>query len=889
MNPKFSRISLVFLTLVLVTLACGLFNGEEPPPVTPTQQSEEQPAAPPPTDEPEAPTDMPEQAPKPEVPLGEAYRSQEGGFEFRPLLDYDLEESFGLAAMIAPNGNPDSGPAIIMIGEATDDEHTLDEFYEAQMSEISSEQVAFSAPRDVIIAGKPGRSVDLNGTADDDVAVIGKLSFVLVSPKQTWILLGVAPVDRWEDFWPLVEAVEASVNFFEPEIEMGEQVVPGVPDEALGEEFTSVDGGYTLRVIEGFEVDEMDGNTYMTAPDSDPEAGPMIAMLGAPLDEDTTLDALYQTQIANFSSDGEMTLSEPYDDLVDGAPGLTVDISGTTNTGISVAGEIIIVLVNPRQMFIMGTVAPADQWDEFAAIYQAVKSSVSFARPTGEEIRQWATFAYASSSYDDPDWSAVQAAGAPDVPTGECVDHENAWAPEQPDTLEWLELVYDTPVIPTEINILQTHSPDQVVQVEVFGVDSEYHEVYSGVPQNLWDECPYTLSIPVEVDYGVVGVRITIDQSVIDTTWNEIDAVELVGLPLDGAPKSGGEFGSSGGTLALQDPPEPSNEAGQVNQRLLELGYEICDPSDFFSPQTEGAVKEFQRINSLEASGAVDSATWDLLFSEAALPADDTAQELVFSEPLEGVTGDKLASSGSLLWVLSRGFNFIEAYDTDTGEYAGIFSLETRPGEENYTPQAIAYDESRLWVASQGDGDAIVQAYGPSADPTEGIMKPLLEESIYLDDVLSIRGLSFDGQRLWMAFESAAYPSGIAYINRLSNQVSFVFEYGPPEQYVSAPVFDRDYLWAAFEGVVMGDAIMALNNNSGAVEGASGFCGYHIAHDLTALWVAKEYEVLAVDPYGGGMVFGRATFESRITDMTFSGARIYLLFEDGTVRFYQVF
>jgi hypothetical protein len=34
----------------------------------------------------------------------------------------------------------------------------------------------------------------------------------------------------------------------------------------------------------------------------------------------------------------------------------------------------------------------------------------------------------------------------------------------------------------------------------------------------------------VEADYQAVGVRITIDQSVLDISYNEIDAVELVGV-----------------------------------------------------------------------------------------------------------------------------------------------------------------------------------------------------------------------------------------------------------------------------------------------------------------------------------------------------------------------
>jgi len=41
--------------------------------------------------------------------------------------------------------------------------------------------------------------------------------------------------------------------------------------------------------------------------------------------------------------------------------------------------------------------------------------------------------------------------------------------------------------------------------------------------------CPFTLSVPVEnAGYQVVGVKITIDQTVV-ADWNEIDAVELVG------------------------------------------------------------------------------------------------------------------------------------------------------------------------------------------------------------------------------------------------------------------------------------------------------------------------------------------------------------------------
>ncbi|MBT7191244.1 MAG: hypothetical protein HN916_13750 [Anaerolineae bacterium] len=144
----------------------------------------------------------------------------------------------------------------------------------------------------------------------------------------------------------------------------------------------------------------------------------------------------------------------------------------------------------------------------------------------GNIISQWASNASASSEYGNPDWAAQQATGAPD--TLECGDTPTAWASEGNFTTEWLELRYDTPVTPTEINIYESHTPTQVVRVEIFDTQGSYHEVYSAQPKMT--DCPYILSISVqEADYQATGVKITIDQSQLNLPWNEIDAVELVG------------------------------------------------------------------------------------------------------------------------------------------------------------------------------------------------------------------------------------------------------------------------------------------------------------------------------------------------------------------------
>lgn len=149
-------------------------------------------------------------------------------------------------------------------------------------------------------------------------------------------------------------------------------------------------------------------------------------------------------------------------------------------------------------------------------------------------IRQWAAEAEASSEYGSDDWSARQATGAPN--TSVCSDLATAWASAQSDGRDWINLYYAQPVIPSEIRIVQTYYPDQVVQVDLIDMQGKLVTVYTAKPRLVENPCPYTLSIPVnQGDLVVQGVRVTVDQSVL-LYWNEIDAVELVGVPGVGTP-----------------------------------------------------------------------------------------------------------------------------------------------------------------------------------------------------------------------------------------------------------------------------------------------------------------------------------------------------------------
>jgi hypothetical protein len=152
----------------------------------------------------------------------------------------------------------------------------------------------------------------------------------------------------------------------------------------------------------------------------------------------------------------------------------------------------------------------------------------------GTELSQWAFGAMAGSSYGDPSgnaWTANQAAGKPDTP--QCGDYETTWASQDANSLDWIELYYDVPVIPTRVNIYQTYNPNQVVKVSLKAEDGEEFQVYDKPPK-IEETCPYNLSIPISgIEKRVVSVYIEVDQTILNMGWDEIDAVELVGIPED--------------------------------------------------------------------------------------------------------------------------------------------------------------------------------------------------------------------------------------------------------------------------------------------------------------------------------------------------------------------
>jgi|SRR5579859_6403041 len=178
------------------------------------------------------------------------------------------------------------------------------------------------------------------------------------------------------------------------------------------------------------------------------------------------------------------------------------------------------------------TPTPTSTYDTIAAqltVPPLLTADAATAAAATGSLRQWAAAAKASSQYGDVDWSASQAANAPDSPT-DCTDSKTAWASANTNDLENLELVYKTAVVPVAVNIYETYGSGSIIKVDVEEANGTAHTIYAGPPLPT-PQCPRTFSIGViGVTAPVNRVKIYFDLGLIGT-WDEIDAVELVGNP----------------------------------------------------------------------------------------------------------------------------------------------------------------------------------------------------------------------------------------------------------------------------------------------------------------------------------------------------------------------
>ena len=149
-----------------------------------------------------------------------------------------------------------------------------------------------------------------------------------------------------------------------------------------------------------------------------------------------------------------------------------------------------------------------------------------------DPLRQWATVADTGDYFVD----GSLALGPPVKSDCRYFPSDSAWIyqGETRDPAAYLQVFYEQPVIPTQVNIHLVYYFSGIVSVSLIDLDGVAHEVYTGQP-SLLDDCPTVLTVEIdEFAQPVYAVRMDVameDPDAFEIT--AIDAVELVGLPVD--------------------------------------------------------------------------------------------------------------------------------------------------------------------------------------------------------------------------------------------------------------------------------------------------------------------------------------------------------------------
>jgi len=342
-------------------------------------------------------------------------------------------------------------------------------------------------------------------------------------------------------------------------------------------------------------------------------------------------------------------------------------------------------------------------------------------------------------------------------------------------------------------------------------------------------------------------------------------------------------------TFTLQEEPIQDERVYEAKAALQELGYEICSGgyislTPFYTAQAASAVSQFQAANGLEVTGNLDPATWAALFGADPQPAPqgdletyEVAAALMVNLPNMTVVND-------IVWTMAKGYGYMEAFDPDAGNFfQGLYNVNTLPGEESYQPIVLTTDGKQLWVASLGGDDAILQAYDvASANPMEGILTPLLPQSIHFDAYF-IYGLAYDGMRLWASVED---KNGVSLVS--IDPVKAAVEVFPLqwENFPAGGAWDpvNRLLWVPVSGTYGDGAILAVDPREGPTGEVLGICGTEVAFDGTLLWVVKADRIVGVDPVSkiirAEIVLDEPTY---ISSIVVDGNRLWLMNGDTAV------
>lgn len=177
--------------------------------------------------------------------------------------------------------------------------------------------------------------------------------------------------------------------------------------------------------------------------------------------------------------------------------------------------------------------APSPTTKETAA---PPRPTIDEAKILGDKHGQWAATAKSSSTYASDTspkapYSAWQATGAPNVPTYS--DHAASWAPKSGDApvVDWLEVGFAKAVHANSIRVRQNAAPGVISKIELIDDADKMHVVWEGTDTTPYEKNTigwFTADFP-QTAYNVKAARLTLTTNRV-WGWNEIDAVQLVGV-----------------------------------------------------------------------------------------------------------------------------------------------------------------------------------------------------------------------------------------------------------------------------------------------------------------------------------------------------------------------
>lgn len=155
-----------------------------------------------PTPPPALPTATPAPATGQEFELGPEQRFEEGGFAFRPVVGYTLDDASSAISMEAPDAGPNTGPGFFLTAGSpesfgfTGEDPTTDAFgfyLGAMVPEVDS---FVGDPRRVAVNQVPGWDVDFTVFGAEPRR--GRITVLELGEEYMFIMLGLSPPERWD-------------------------------------------------------------------------------------------------------------------------------------------------------------------------------------------------------------------------------------------------------------------------------------------------------------------------------------------------------------------------------------------------------------------------------------------------------------------------------------------------------------------------------------------------------------------------------------------------------------------------------------------------------------------------------------------------------------------